>query len=85
MTSEAPPPDNTPDSPFGPAMNLAATVAAFAAYSGPVRQVATDFGVDGWLPYAIVAVGLYSGLCWYYRRAVGRGRRWALKLRDVLP
>ena len=56
--------------------------------SGAIKSVATDFGVPWVLPWLALAsglVGLAGAGVWGYRRAIGRGARWALWFRDAMP
>lgn len=89
MADDTPPPDpNTPDSALGPLVNLLAPIATLATQSDGYRHLVENFNLTWTLPYqgaAFFAAGIVAGLVWYYRRAVGRGKRWALWWRDLMP
>lgn len=62
------------------------------AASEQIKIVAVNLHVEPYLPYvaAVMAVvltvaPLIGGLRWCYTRAVSRGKRWALWLRDTMP
>ena len=38
-----------------------------------------------WLALTAAVLGLMGALVWSYRRAVGRGAKWALWFRDAMP
>ena len=84
---------NTPDSYRGPVWlalvpSIVTVVHQAADASGDVRRIAESLGVAWALPHlaGVAAVlGLAGALVWLYRRAVGRGARWALWLRDRMP
>ena len=80
--------DNTPDNYLGPLTNLGAILTTLATQSDDVKHIATNLGVAWALPWLAVAAltcGTMAGLSWLYRRAVGRGKPWALWLQSKMP
>ena len=80
--------DNTPDNYYAPLLNLLALTAPLAQSSVDVKRVVENFGLGWALPYlgtAAFVIGVMTGLNWYYRRAIGRRRPWALWLKDKMP
>lgn len=84
---------NTPDSYAGPLWlaavpSIVSVAQQLPVVSGAIKSVATDFGVPWVLPWLALAsglVGLAGAGVWGYRRAIGRGARWALWFRDAMP
>ncbi len=79
---------NSPDSYAGPAWlvllpSLVSGLSQVADASEHVRRIAGNLGIAWALPWVGVALAvapIIGGAVWFWRRAVGRGKPWALKL-----
>lgn len=84
---------NTPDSYAGPLWlaiipSIVTVAQQMPVISGALKTTAENLGVPWVLPWlALVAavLGLIGALVWGYRRAIGRGAKWALWFRDAMP
>lgn len=79
---------DTPDNPYAPLLNLLATTGPLVASSIDIKTMASNLGIPWAAPLVgttFLAIGVATGLNWFYRRAIGRDQRWALWLRDLMP
>lgn len=88
---------NTPDSYAGPAWlvivpSIVSVATQLPVVSGAIKATAENLGVPWVLPWIALGLGLGCGAAtligggvWYYRRAIGRGKPWALWFRAAMP
>src|SRR5258705_13458478 len=79
---------NTPNSYFGPLVNLLAPLAVLATRSDDAKHIAQNFGVEcalPWVALALVIAGAWAAMFWVYRRALGLGHAWALWFKGLMP
>ena len=88
---------NTPDSYAGPAWlvivpSIVSVATQLPVVTNAIKTAANDFNVPWVLPWValVLTAGcgiatLAGGAVWFYRRAIGRGARWALWFRARMP
>jgi len=79
---------NTPNSYFGPLVNLLAPMAVLATRSDDAKHIAQNFGVEWALPWValvLVIAGIWAALFWLYRRALGLRHDWAVWFKGLMP